>query len=278
MSKVFQISFLAGLVLLPRAGWATSEAPLPPVKQVIERALERAEREDENDRQFKQRYYYVRSRLTEIRNAKGDIKKSKLKIYTNAPVATVIVPALQPPASIIADPSESDEETNSEVPAEVQAEVSHKFDKDEIQFNQDLLSRFDFKLVGREQTNGCRSLLVVDFTPKKKKLPEKGIQDRVINRMAGRIWVDEQEFAIKKCALRLTKSISVLGGIVGEAQKFQYGFERERTPDGLWYVRDSSWHLEGRLVVVHREADYHEKWTEVRKSDAQQELTDCRQR
>lgn len=264
MSRHFQSRWIwvLALGLFPREGLGTVEAPLPKVEEVVERALERGKLEAENDSKFKREYYFIRSRKTEIRNAKGDIKKSKTKISTNTPMATIIASENRAPASPparVTSPKQT-ESSKSEVPAE----VARKFDKDQIQFNQDLVKRFDFKLVGREQTNGS-SLLVVDFAPKKTKLPEKGLQDRVLNRMAGRLWVDEREFAIQKCALRLTESINIVGGIVGEAQKFQYAFERERTEEGLWYVRESKWHLEGRQVVVQREADYHENRTEVRK-------------
>lgn len=144
--------------------------------------------------------------------------------------------------------------------------AARKFDKNQFQFNDDLVARYDFKLVGREVTNGY-SLLVLDFTPQKKKLPEDGIRDRLINRIAGRVWVDEREFAIKRCTLQLLESVSIVGGIVGEAQKFDYSFDRERTEDGFWYVRDSTWYLEGREVILHRKAEYHETRTQVRKGE-----------
>ena len=266
MSKQFHRGCLWGavLALLPLAGWANSNAPLPAVDEVVKRALERGKLEEENELKFKQQYYFVRSRKTEIRNADGDIKKSKTKISTNSPLAILAFMAAQSPAA--RPPTVSPKQTVSsktEKP-EIPPEVAAKFDKKKFQFDQALANRFDFKLVGREQTNG-NSMLVVDFAPKKTKLPEKGLQDRVINRMAGRVWLDEREFAVQKCAVRLTESISIVGGIVGEAQKFFYAFERERTEDGLWYVRESKWHLEGRQVVVHREADYHETRTDVRK-------------
>jgi len=256
MSRCFQLGCLLGAVLglTPHVGFANADAPLPKVEDIVERAIARGKLEAENDLKFKQQYYFVRSRQTEIRNAKGDIKKSKIRINTNAPIAVVVAPKVEAVAT--AAPAEAK--------GEVPAEVAGKFDKKEFQFSQDLAKRFDFKLVGREQTNGL-SLLVVDLAPKNTKLPEKSIQDRVINRMAGRVWVDERDFAIQKCTLHMIGSISIVGGIVGEAKQFQYAFERERTEDGLWYVRESSWHLEGRQIVVHREADYLEKRTEVRK-------------
>lgn len=260
MSRRFHWGWVWGAVLglTPCVGFANADVSLPNVEEVIERALARGKLEAENDLKFKQQYHFVRSRQTEIRNAKGQIKNSKSRISTNAPVATGVGAEVKPAPGVGA--AAAPPEAREEVPAE----AAGKFDKKQFKFDQELAKRFDFKLVGREQTNGF-SLLVVDLAPKKTKLPEKNIQDRVLNRVAGRVWVDEREFAIKKCALNLTESISIVGGIVGEAKKFYYTFDRERTEDGLWYVRESSWHLEGRQVVVHREADYHEKRTEVRK-------------
>ena len=251
------MSLLSGL--LPIAGLANSAAPLPKIEDVVERAMERGNREVENDLKFKQEYYFVRSRQTEIRNAKGDIKKSKVRISTNTPIVAVTAPV----APISTPGAEAEAKTPDSI-AEAPAKVAGNFDKKTFKFDQNFASRFDFKLVGREQTNGV-SLLIVDFAPKKTKLPEKGIQDRILNRMAGRVWVDEREYAIQRCAVSLTESINIVGGIVGEAKKFNYAFERERTEDGLWYIRESSWHLEGRQVVVYREADCREKRTEVRK-------------
>lgn len=260
MKRIFQSAWLVvlGLVLLPRVGFSNSEAPLPTVEEVIKRAVERGKLEDENDQKFKQQYYFVRHRKTEIRNADGDVKKSKIRVSTNAPVAV----AAAPEPTVLADVVALDQAKTAH--AQTPAEMPRKLDKKQIELNLEMVKRFDFKLVGRVQTNGA-SLLVVDFAPKKTKLPEKGLQDRVVNRVAGRIWLDERDYAVKKCALNLIESISILGGIVGEAKKFHYTFDRERTEDGLWYVRESSWHLEGRQVVVHREADYHEKRTQVRK-------------
>lgn len=269
MRKNFQVAGLLGLAMLvPLSGLANaadSTAPLPKMEEVLERAIERGKQEAENDLKFKENYHFVRNRKTEIRNADGDIKKSKTKISTNLPLAVLLVMySPKPEARKVTLPPKQQAAASKPENSEVPAEVAGKFDKKELQFDQKLAERFDFKLVGREQTNGL-SFLVVDFAPKKKKLPEKGLQDRVVNRMAGRVWLDEREYAVKKCAINLTESISIVGGIVGEAKKFYYTFDRERTEDGLWYVRESSWHLEGRQVVVHREADYHETRTDVRK-------------
>ena len=253
------------LVCLKTGVIMAAEESLPSADEVIKHAVERSDKEAQNDIDFKQQYYFVRNKLTEIRNMEGELKKSDPRISTNYPAKIVV--AIQPEPEQAANPivvrSPKDERFASSGAGKATA---RKFDKNQFQFNDDLVGRYDFKMIGREVTNGY-SLLVLDFAPKKKKLPESGIKDRLINRVAGRVWVDEREFAIKQCKLHLIESVSIVGGIVGEAQKFDYSFDRERTEDGLWYVRTSSWNLEGREVIVHRRAEYRESRTEVRKGE-----------
>jgi hypothetical protein len=130
--------------------------------------------------------------------------------------------------------------------------------------NEDLLKRFDFTLSGREVVNG-RPALIVDFKPASRKPPEKSIKDRFINKAAGRVWVDEADYAMVKADLHLTEKVNVVGGLVGAVAKFTLSIQRERTPEGLWFIRKQNWHLEGREVFIRRQVDYHEEYKDVRK-------------
>jgi hypothetical protein len=121
-----------------------------------------------------------------------------------------------------------------------------------------LVSRFQFKLIGREVVNG-RSSFIVDFKPKSDALPVNSLADKFINRAAGRVWIDEEDSAIAQARLHLTQQVNVFGGLAGAVWKFNYSFTRLRTPEGFWFARNTDWHLEGREVAVNRIVDYHEK-------------------
>jgi hypothetical protein len=99
---------------------------------------------------------------------------------------------------------------------------------------------------------------VVDFKPKSDDLPINQFADKFINKAAGRVWIDAEDYAIAQAQLHLLEPVSVLGGLVGVVRKFTYDFTRVRTPEGYWFARDMDWHLEGREVVVNRIVDYHE--------------------
>lgn len=238
----------------------TNTTPLPPLDTIIQRALARAATEDDNDREFNQLYGYMRVRVTEYRNASGVVKKHEEKRTPEG-----LAKARMAPAAIAAPVEKADapvSETHSNIKGKALAVKDYSLSN--------LVSRFQFTLVGRENVNG-RSALVLDFKPASNHLPVHSYKDNFINKGAGRVWVDEADYAIAKTDLHLTQPVSVLGGLVGTVWKFTYSFERARTPEGLWFSRNVDWHLEGREVIFHRIVDYHEQ-----KIDEQKDLSMAR--
>ena len=53
-------------------------------------------------------------------------------------------------------------------------------------------------------------------------LPVNQFADKFINKAAGRVWIDEEDYAIAQAQLHLTEQVNVLGGIVGAVWKFTY--------------------------------------------------------
>jgi hypothetical protein len=233
-----------------------NSAPLPPLEVVMQHALARAATEDENDREFNRQYHYSRVRVTDFRNASGELTSHEEK-DTEEGVRTNSAPIVAPVAAPA--PVEKDEpasETHSNIHGKALRVKDYSLTN--------LVSRFQFTLVGREVVNG-RPALVLDFKPAAKDLPVNSYKDHFINKAAGRLWVDEADYAIARCDMHLTQQVDVLGGIVGAIWKFTYSFDRERTPEGLWFSRHVDWHLEGREVVFHRIVDYHEKKFDAQK-------------
>ena len=215
---------------------------------------------DANDRGFGQHYHYLRVRITDYRNSKGDLKKHEVKRSEEG---------AHPGQVSLEKPTDHETESDQLPDKEQKVTVTHSnvhgqaFRKKDLTL-QDLIERFQFKLVGRETVNG-RPALVVDFKPLNKDLPVRNFKDKFINKAAGRVWVDAVDYALVKADLHLTKSVYVWGGLVGAVWKFNYSFVRERTRDGFWYPHYVNWHLEGRELFIGRIMDYHEERTDVRK-------------
>jgi hypothetical protein len=102
----------------------------------------------------------------------------------------------------------------------------------------EIIERFDFKVTGR--TNYLRrQMLVLEFTPKKD-APNRNMVDRLVNKVAGALWVDESESEIARMDLRMTESVKFWGGILGQLDRFEFTLFRRRSQFGIWFNENSS--------------------------------------
>jgi len=246
---------LAGILAwgaIAGTSWATSleTASLPAVEIIVERALARAQQEAENDRAFKAAYIFTRTRTNDYRNVRGNLTKRRVKTSVNQPgVRDGENPGSMGPVLGITNKVSSDTSLH----------------KRELLASTNLVERFTFELCGREIVGG-RPALIVEFKPSKKQPAIANFKERCLSKVAGRVWLDEEEYAVVKAEARLTEGIGVVGGLVGAVNKFNFSFGRERTEDGLWYTRLLTWHLEMREVIVERTIDCIETKTDVRKA------------
>jgi len=230
--------------------------PLPTIDFLLQQVVARAVgKEDENDNLFAMNYQYTRTRTWEYRNSSGELTSREAKSSAeNKPLriatkAARFALANKPvPSPVVRDEPVS--ETHSNIRGKALKVKDYSIPN--------LIKRFQFTLVGREMLNG-RPTLVADFKPASDQLPVNSLADRFINKAAGRVWIDEEDYAIAQAKLHLTQQVNILGGLAGAIWKFTYDFTRIRTPEGYWFARSLDWHLEGREVIFNRIVDYHER-------------------
>jgi len=239
--------------------------PLPTIDFLLQQVVARAvSQEDKNDNLLDMNYQYIRTRTWEYRNSAGELKSCEEKrSVENKALRVAAMAAAQPAAQAATPPAAAKIEQLSETHSNIHGKALKVKDYS----IPSLIKRFQFTLVGREMLNG-RPSLVVNFKPLNNHLPVNQFADNFINQAAGRVWIDEVDYAIAQAELHLTEQVNVLCGIVGAVWKFNYGFTRLRTPEGYWFARSMDWHLEGREVVINRIVDYHE-----RKLDEQKIMT-----
>lgn len=262
--KILLLTLIGLLTLAPLVPAQTNETsladvkPLPTMDFLVQKVTERAVNdEDKNDNLFDMNYQYTRSRVWEYRNSKGQVvSHEEKKSVENKPERIAARNARLAAANKPVPPSPPS--TKSEAVSETHSNIRGKALKVKDYSIANLMQRFQFKLIGRDVING-RPSYMVDFRPKSDDLPVNSLADKFINKAAGRIWIDAEDYAISQAQLRLTEQVNILGGIVGSVWKFTYAFTRLRTPEGYWFARNMDWHLEGREVVFNRIVDYHEQ-------------------
>jgi hypothetical protein len=258
--KLFQnflpVLFFGIAMVVPKTDAATP-SPLPSLNLVLQRVMQTCARENADYHIFNQHYFYTRDKVTEFFDGAGRLKERQEKQSVNSPNPSVKASLPRPTPDVVSNRRSTAVEDQPNVHGVA-------LGKKEDLLSPDIIKRFKFTLVGRDTLNG-RPALIVDFKPASDDLPVFNVKDRFIDCMTGRAWVDEGDFVLEKVDLHLKQKVSVLGGVAGSVSKFSFSFDRERTPDGLWFTRDLNWHLEAREATFHRVVEHHEEVSALQK-------------
>jgi hypothetical protein len=95
----------------------------------------------------------------------------------------------------------------------------------------EVLERYDFKTVGREELDE-RPTLVFDFAAQPGERKLEG--DRFLRVLTGRIWVDEDEKELVRAELRTTKGVGFAWGLGPSLEALTMDLNFDRAEEGLW--------------------------------------------
>jgi len=132
----------------------------------------------------------------------------------------------------------------------------------------ELLDRYQFAVKERVVLSN-RPTLVLTFKPKAGELPAATIQDKLLNRMAGTLWIDEADAETVRLVVNLVEPIS-LGwfGLLGSLNQCELSLERRRMPDGVWINTKQVWLIQCRRLIATTRFRTTENCREIRKVEA----------
>ena len=212
-------ALLAGSFLA--AGFSCPATPadgnvLPEASEVMQRVVQRAEdvaRAGEADK-----YTFEKHIISEDLDGLGEATKTKDQEYRVIPIQGVPFSRLIKIGN--QDLTEEETEAQNRRELEFRERVARKDAKPVGRRRRNWLDtrvveRFDFKVDGRESYCG-RPVLILSFHPKASHAASRTVEDKVLPRLAGTLWVDAKEAEIAKLSAGLTKDLSFgLFGAVG---------------------------------------------------------------
>ena len=120
-------------------------------------------------------------------------------------------------------------------------------DDDDIELNQELVSRYHFTVIKRESI-GERPAYMLTFLPKTGvKLPEKKRMDRLLNRLEGRVWVDSENYSLLKVDMHLTEATNLMGGL-GSVRSLDFLIEMTQVAPDVLQPKEVVTAFEGRQL------------------------------
>ena len=229
---------------------ALAEENLPDASSVIQRVLQRAQETDQTAEESK--YTYQKRSVSEELDDTGKPIKAVEKIYQVTPIEGVPFSRLIKIQNRDLTEQEREQQDRREERfrrklAEKKSQASAKTEEEAL--NSALIDRYDFKVQKRIRVDD-RPVLVLTFHPKKAHPPEKTIQDKVLNRLAGQVWVDEAEAEVLQVRVGLTEDLSLgLFGMIGALKHCNVAIERQRLPDNVWVKKSFTVSFAGRKVL-----------------------------
>ena len=112
-------------------------------------------------------------------------------------------------------------------------EIEPRRNENAIEFNEELVSRFDLTLDGEEALRGRASYRVA-FAPRDGDLPVRRPMDRALNKARGRIWIDREAREVARVEFELIERVRLWWGLVGTIHHFRGSMDRGPALDGIW--------------------------------------------
>jgi len=268
--KVFAVS-LASLAIAARAAFAADAPPTPPalpsIDTLVSNVLDRIVWGQKQT--FGSQYSFTRIKAVEELKEDGTLSDRDEKQYEIFPISGhpfvkwVAVNGKPLPRSDRL--KEADRERTTRV--QLAGVTTPAINKKPLPITPEILAKYELKVLGTELLNG-RAMWVLSIKPKPGDLPINKIQDRLANKMAGKVWIDALEYEVAKADLHLTADVKLVGGIVAVVRKFDYLFERSRVDEGVWFTTRSEANIEGREVVLSKRLRYREESKDFKKVGA----------
>ena len=241
---------LAGLLSDFAASGRAAEA-LPEASEVTRRMIERSQlvaRAEQGPQ-----YTYEKRSLLERLDAAGQVIKSEEKVYQVTLIGGLPFNRL---VRIQGRELTAEELQREQARQErfrqrfVSADARQLAARKQGLVTPELLNRYQFAVTERVALSN-RPTLVLTFKPKEGDLPSEAIQDKLLNMMAGTVWVDEEDAEVARLAVRLVEPVS-LGwfGLLGSLNQCELALARQRMPDGVWINAKDTLTIHYRKLVA----------------------------
>ena len=236
------------LLLSGRPALSSTFAPLS-AAEIVKKAIARTQSSKDDSRRAD--YAYTKQVVVEDLDNQGRVTETKEKLFRFISGLGSLEQIKVNGRTVGADRVKKEEERVAQQSSQlVGSKPSKRDDHWEKYLTPELLAKYQFTLEDRKLVQG-RPAYVIAFQPRNGTLPVRQMVDRLLNQLAGRIWIDEQEFEIARAELSSQAKVT-LGGVMevfGSLNRFNYVLERIRLQDGVWFNRVANGDFEGRKLL-----------------------------
>lgn len=233
-------------LLLPLAAQET-----PPAKpdDVVRHAL--ADQQRVSD--LLENYTYTKRVVSESSNEKGKVTGHQERVVNFAPCEgktciTLVSVNGAPPKPRELKEHQKAVEKEWEKKAKKNAADRQKEEDEDLFLSKDFLAVYDFSSSGTELHEGTATQ-VVAFAPKQETVALADKSNKVLTKMAGRMWIAEVDRKIVATEMHMVKPIKVWGGFAGTINNMTVQQEYLVDANGIYLPKKNAVEMEMRIVL-----------------------------
>ncbi len=231
---------MLGFALL--VGSLTATASELSVDQIIDRAVERAEKQHQT--LAANHHELIERTVVRSLDADGEIVKRETSVSrVYAVEGARFEELIQVDGRPLNEKERRDERKKKEKfiqeVRERKAEGKHPQPEDEmaVRFNRELVERYDMTLGGEETVRGHRCW-VIGFQPRSGELPVRRRIDRALNKSAGRFWISQDDYGLVRIEFAMREPYKYWGGLLATIHDTQATIEFQRLGEDVWLPED----------------------------------------
>jgi len=248
------------LLLCPCAARPGDDPPLPSADEVLHKVL--ATVNNPAVRASSSQFRSVQHTAIEKLDEKGRLREREDRVYDVGPLDGGVYARLVEKNGKTLTPADlADEQERQQ--RFLERKAAQRFgggDSDRVPLDPELFDRYKAEVVGRELVAG-RSTVILHFWPRSSDLPIRRRQDYVLNKLTGKVWIDEHDWEIVKVDAHLTERVRVLMGLVAALDKVDLAFEQVRMGDAVYLPLKLSASFEGRKLFTTLRERVEVTWT-----------------
>lgn len=261
-----RLPFVAGVIALLAGGWTI---PLSgqdlSAQDIVNLAVARAAEQQASEVDL--RFQVTVESITEHLDGEGQVRKTERETHRQYPIEglwfeELIAKEGQP---LDEDDARSEQQRRKEFAEDIRkrrAKGEDPLEEDEgrIDFDEEFVSRYTFRIAGEEVANGY-TCWVVDFAPRGNDLPVRRRIDNALNNSTGRLWISQDDYGLARADFEMVKSVRFWGGVLGTLRNTAGRLEFARVANQVWMPKTIEVKLDLRVVFRNIRRRIVREWT-----------------
>ena len=273
-SWLLAVTLVAGLAVVALAGGqpaASPDAVDPELREIIDRALERAAWAEEEG--FETRYRRAMTQRIRQFDGDGEVTDDETLLYRLEPYQDTLFSRLtaRDGEPLDARGRREQEKRWEEFQAEIadprkRAEREREAAENEIKFDEEMVGRFTASLEGVQDLRG-RPSYVISFEPRPGNLPVRRRIDHALNNSRGEAWIDRETYEIAQVSFELMDRVRLWWGILGSISNATGRLERRPVAGDVWLNTEFDVYFHVRVLFRTTRRSTTTQWSEFELAD-----------